>query len=522
MVEFGRAPLSTFLSNCLALVTVCLLPTGAATSTAPLSQVDTTEPPTAAMAEATQPAKERPDVHAVLEYRDDVWEIEFRFTDPQRAVVFRQSSEPYRTGHWTSLTQGAQLERRNRLDVMTFDRPATRARFRLVPNTDDLPKAYTPFLGFGDGSWGVLTGQFQMSRASGREQMAAFPGTAADWPDEPLRMHLTIQSDQPIWLAGEVHTDVVRLNPEGDGTYAYVGTKVPVSGESFVGMIDEALPGWIRSTLDDDLKRIFGELTRAWEFALPERATVLFVFKGADTPGLSFTGGAIDNLLSLEIGGADAATNLPEVRDMYLLLLAHEATHLYQSAAGLAFPDGSMAWIHEGSADTMAHRIAALLAADPARLLAERYSEAFANCTDHLAGDTLEKAIDTGSYGAYYACGDLIATMVEASMTRGNIYTFWQALAAQARHRTPPQPSTDDFFRVAESFGVPRPRIARLRRLVSTRLVAPTEELAALLEESGLFPVFEEGRLISLTLPGAEQSRIEGDVRETGTIADTP
>jgi hypothetical protein len=58
--------------------------------------------------------------------------------------------------------------------------------------------------------------------------------------------------------------------------------------------------------------------------------------------------------------------------------------------------------------------------------------------------------------------------------------------------------------------------------LVSTRLVAPTEELAALLEESGLFPVFEEGRLISLTLPGAEQSRVEGDVRETGTIADTP
>jgi hypothetical protein len=199
--------------------------------------------------------------------------------------------------------------------------------------------------------------------------------------------------NQSGWRA-KVHTDVVRLNPEGDGTYAYVGTKVPVSGESFVGMIDEALPGWIRSTLDDDLKRIFGELTRAWEFALPERATVLFVFKGADTPGLSFTGGAIDNLLSLEIGGADAATDLPEVRDMYLLLLAHEATHLYQSAAGLAFPDGSMAWIHEGSADTMAHRIAALLAADPARLLAERYSEAFANCTDHLAGDTLEKAID--------------------------------------------------------------------------------------------------------------------------------
>lgn len=138
---------------------------------------------------------------------DGEWQVTFRFAEPQSALVFRQAGVPYRADDWTSLTPGAEVAQLGQIDALLFDAPAREASFRFVPQTQSLRKAYTPFLAFADGSWGVLTGQFRISAAASRQAIASLQGNADDWPDELLSSRVVLRAGRTIWIGGESYEE---------------------------------------------------------------------------------------------------------------------------------------------------------------------------------------------------------------------------------------------------------------------------------------------------------------------------
>ncbi|MDX1569024.1 MAG: hypothetical protein R3200_00970 [Xanthomonadales bacterium] len=437
------------------------------------------------------------------EMPDGRWIVAFRFPEPQRAVVFRQAPEPYRAGHWTSLTEGVALETVGQTDVMLFEPPARQAVFEIEPHTTSLAKAYTPFLAFTDGGWGVLEGQFRVSSATGRAEVAAFEGNGESWPGDLFDYTLTIESERSLFHGGAWADGSLELSPEGDGSYVYVGDARVETSENYVGFIDRGLPAWIRDQLDDDLTAIFAELSTEWGFTLPEPVEVLFVFDGAEHPGLAQTGGALGQQLALQVSGDALLEPDASILAYFRWFLAHESAHVYQNAAGMPGVPAAHAWMQEGVANTMAHRISGRLAEDRKDFLGEVYGRAFADCVAYLdTGAPLAAAIQTGRFDAYYACGDLIALVTEAGLAEGDIFEFWRAFLETSEAEEVAEIAPDHYFRLARSRGLAEGTARRLEALVFEPVSHPYATLRELLETAGLAPRFdEEGKLESLDLP---------------------
>lgn len=449
-------------------------------------------------------AQEEPATEIVLrETADGRWIVDFRFPEPQRAVVFRQAPEPYRAAGWTSKTEGVEVVTIGQMDVMLFDAPGREATFEIEPYTVSPAKAYTPFLAFTDSSWGVLEGQFRLSSASSRAAVEAFDGSGEDWDGPLLDYTLVIDSPRRIFHDGEWVEGALRLEPEGDGTYVYVGGAEIQRGENFVGFVDGGLPEWIRTQLHEDLVVIFDALSAEWQLTLSEPVEILFVLDGTDEPGLHQTGGALGRQIALQVSGDALLEPDTSIADFFRWFLTHESVHVFQGAAGMPRVAPQQAWMHEGAANTMAHRIAGRLAGDREAFLREVYGRAFADCVDYLeTGNALEAAFETGRFGAYYACGDFIALLTEAWLADGDIFDFWKQFLSEAAARGDDELSVERYFELATKAGLSEQQVVPLRALIDAPVVDPRERLTQLLEAAGLEPVFDsDGRLDSLALP---------------------
>jgi hypothetical protein len=413
---------------------------------------------------------------------DGHWILAFRFPEPQKAVVFRQAPEPYRGGRWTSLTEGVAVETVGQTDIMLFEHPATDAMFEIEPRTTSLSKAYTPFLAFTDGGWGVLEGQFRVSSATDRAEVESFDGDGESWPGELLDYSLTIESPR-------------RIFDSGDG-----GVQ---SGENYVGFVDSGLPAWIRDQLDGDLAAIFAELSTEWGLTLPEPVEVLFVFDGSEQPGLHQTGGAIGRQLALQVSGDALLEPDASILDYFRWFLAHESAHAYQNAAGMRGVPPAHAWMQEGAANTMSHRIGGRLSENREKFLEQVYGRAFADCTAYLdTGEPLAAAFKSGRFDAYYACGDLIALVTEAGLDGGDIFDLWRAFLAKSNAAGAPEIAPELFFSVARERGLADDTAKQLEALVFEPVSDPSGTLRELLEQSGLEPRFDQkGKLQSLAVP---------------------
>lgn len=125
--------------------------TGWAASLGPAAAADTPQDPATPAAEVAIEVVENP---------DGTWDVTYRFAEPQSALVLSQAPVTYRD--WTPLTEGVAMWRIGGMEGFVFRQPASDAKFRIKPFSGDLPAAYTPFLAFSDGSYGVLSGQFRV------------------------------------------------------------------------------------------------------------------------------------------------------------------------------------------------------------------------------------------------------------------------------------------------------------------------------------------------------------------------
>ena len=184
----------------------------------------------------------------ISESADGNWGVTYRFAEPQSALVLSQSPATYRK--WEPLSEGVAMWRIGGMEGFVFREPATVASFRFEPFSGNLPAAYTPFLAFSDGSYGVLSGQFRVKPIAALSEAVEFEKTGEEWPEPVMSSRVTIASTRPVSPQSDgVYSEYL---PAGDGSYVYVGSLTPVEGESFRGYIDPGLPGWLTEDFDSD------------------------------------------------------------------------------------------------------------------------------------------------------------------------------------------------------------------------------------------------------------------------------
>lgn len=444
----------------------------------------------------------------LVERGDGQFDVTFQFAEPQSVLVFGQAPTSYRAGAWTALSDGVSVEQVGQMDVLLFETPSDTAAFRITPHSENLPKAYTSFIAFTTGDWGILTGQFRLKPADSLEALQAHPATVNEWEADDLDLSLEMQSERPIWVGGQRYEDRVTLEPKGDDTYAFMGALEPVSGESFIGFIDPDLPDWIGTSFDQTLLDIFTYLSAGWGFELPEKSTLFFAFQGLENDGLNMTGGALDRgVLALEVGGSALETYAPDIFDYLQWFFAHEAAHLYQKAGGVEPDDSEHAWMHEGSANTMAYALTGDSAEDPNTFLLEVYARAFNECVTYLERDQLTSAALNGEFNAYYACGDFMALMTDAALPEHSLYDFWNALKDWAKTSNEGNITSVQYFETLETLGADPARIADIRTLAFEPIADPASTLPALLQAAGLnVALSEQGDPIGFRFKAASDS----------------
>lgn len=421
----------------------------------------------------------------VVENPDGTWDVTYRFAEPQSAVVLSHAPVTYR--EWTPLTDGVAMWRIGRMEGFVFRQPASDAKFRIKPFSGDLPAAYTPFLAFSDGSYGVLTGQFRVKPIASLADAVAFAESGEEWPQPVMTSQVSIASSRPVGSKeGGAYSEFL---PAGDGTIVYVGSLAPVEGDSFRGYIDPGLPPWLIDGFDADLATIFSMLAQGWGKELQDKVRVFMVFGGYGHKGLDLKGGAINDLLMLQMSGADLANPTPEIRTYVRWFLAHKAAHIFQMRLGneaVLFSDsGTHAWVHEGSANTFAYRIGAALADDPAAYLAQVYATEYKDCVAHLEQAALVEARDSGNFRAYYACGDLIALATDAMLPDHDLFDFWNALQT-ASMKAVDTDRAELYFQVLEALGAPAEGVRKLRSFVSEKPVDASAFVQTTMAEVGL------------------------------------
>lgn len=432
------------------------------------------------------------------------WKVSYEFAEPQSALAFARSRNDYRSATWTLETEGARFGRAFDFDVIIFDEPAKAVDFSIIPLTSAIEADYTPFVTFSDGGLAIYEGQFSLIPFEDLDAIEALEGDLDNAETGPLAMDVKLTSDKPIIVDGDVHDGALTHRIRGDGTYIYMGDSETQTFDSFAVVLDQGLPDWLQARFDSDLETIFNQLEGLWGFELKEKATILLAYKGTGGQGFSATGGALDNLLMMEVGGSEFSKANFNALSYLQWFFAHEAVHLFQTTGGAEFAGDSDAWIHEGAANTMAYSFVAaqLEGEDREKFLAGVYANAFKECAAALEGGPLKDAAKRDSFSANYSCGDLIAQATDGFLKRKTLYEFWNRLLQNAVSLDQPRVNESLYFTTMQLFGATRANRNKIRAIVEEELDDPAEALADMLESAGLEPEFDgKGNLVKMNWP---------------------
>ena len=308
----------------------------------------------------TPNSEHAPVISVTVQAREDgLWQVDYTFPSPQKVVIFSRSENDYRAKTWKSLTSNVQLERIGGIDALVFKTPAKTASFKIKPFTGKVRRDYTPFIPFSDGGMAVYTGQFNVLYAQDREDIVSLKGNIRNWHGEQKLHTVKILSNMPMINDGNVERGEA-LDPTvgtGEGRYIYVGQAEITQGQDFSGVVDPGLPQWLTERFDEDLIKIFGGYADLWGEGLPTRSTILFSSCGFDAPGYSMKGGALGNMLALEVSGQKLVKSNDKILQELHWFFAHEIAHLFQTRLKIHLDNLDHAWINEGAANAMANDV---------------------------------------------------------------------------------------------------------------------------------------------------------------------
>ncbi len=351
----------------------------------------------------------------------DKWRVDYRLAQPVTAIKLALVGD-YRQQAWKMLTPGMALRTDSEFDMLVADgKPFTRASVEISTFDGFAPKAYAPFTRFTDGGTAVFLGHLQ-GDALNNAQSYSMAST--------IRLH---------GLANEnvIAPPENRLLEGGERGYAYFGPAKAVASGKVQLLLDPATPVWMRDTMLDVGASMARYYEQAYQRPLKDQLFIMVAVAGFDKPGFSVKGGATMGQLNYRVEGAGVLRDVPALRDLMRVLVAHEMAHLWQMNIARGGIGEADPWIHEGGAEAMA--LDGLLQAgiwNEAGVAAYRARKA-ALC-DKLGGEVT-------SYDGIYACGllrfdrmdmpivPLWRAMLQATEAKGEVYSVPMLKAIGAR-----------------------------------------------------------------------------------------
>jgi hypothetical protein len=399
--------------------------------------------------------------------RGEWWHATWSLPVPAQALRFERLASGFRSRTFEVLTPGYAFAREGEEEVLrTSGLPSRTIEVRFKPFTDHLPKDYQFFQKFSDGSVAIYTGHLlaHTDAMVRRFRFVPAPGSSVVVAD---RRHPSAAA----W------TDA-----DGQGTYVYFGSIVPVETKDTISIVDPGLPDWLESASRQALPQLFAIYTERLGAKLPDRPAVLFNWVESDHSGFGRSGGTLPGLIQLEIQGAAWKTPSADGLHQIFHFLAHEAAHLWNGQI-IHSPNDEDAWMHEGSADALAERVLLAMGMIDERTFLDDQTAALNQCRRGLGTAPLRTAAARRKFELYYACGNAIALVTETSVD-GDLLAFWRSLIARVLAGGDNLYDAEDYIGVWRERGADDGDVAGLRALLDTP--AQPDVLLDLLKERGV------------------------------------
>ena len=346
------------------------------------------------------------------------WRVTWRAPSDLRELVFPRSADDSRVHTWTApadfeitVTEGSERVRRRDgapFRTVTLEVPAA-YRF--------LPKDYAPFAPFGDGGLLFHTGRLF--------------ACGGDCPsDAHWAFRLRFNGWRHALVEGRFHASPVVWTDSGAGRYVYVGDTTPLATPQLDAVLDRALPDAIRDQL---LRQLPAFMTLFADRLGPvrDKLTVFVSYDVSPQQGGGRQGGVLPGQVTVHFYGAQWPQQMtePGFADDLAWHFAHEAAHVYQRQ--LEAEEGGGAWIHEGGAEAFAALAMRTVAPEADAYVDARIAEAPDACRRILGTRSVREAIKAGDFDASYACGLVIALVIDQGVRRvrpdlDGLYAVWR------------------------------------------------------------------------------------------------
>ena len=354
-------------------------------------------------------AEERVFTKVLIELKNGEIEAEYRLASPLERLELARNSTQYRSVSWRILTAGVTLKDSTLLAASgkTFDR----VRISVKPLDSAAQKDYDPILRFSDGGRAVYTGQFDVAPEHG-----------------PTAFEFKASKKAPVALAGVLHHKPVRYTSVGEGTYAYFGHTPLLNLPFGLAIIDPALPAWALAELRSFVPTVLNYYGERLGEQPAVHSFILFNYDAGMGAGAGNGGDRLPGLLRLVLYGPGWQEDSEKVRHRLRWVIAHETAHFWNSQTN----DEAAPWMHEGSADALAHLALHDLGFITRAELAAVQDEALNRCLVELDGRSVNEAFRQGRYRVAYDCGHVMSLLTEAAMRQSNprlgLHDFWRTL----------------------------------------------------------------------------------------------
>lgn len=280
-------------------------------------------------------------------------------------------------------------------------------------------RTYEALTPFGDGGVLIYTGHFQ------------------PWGENGARRDMAISVEPLLGRRVSAFGDVgPRLenwrsrfeNP----AFIYVGETPAVRNSKLVAAIDPETPDWAAREVGAFVIEVTDYLSGRFGWPLKATPNLFLSYGGNATPGRAmFEGDALPAQMRIGLRGGAWDTRSEFAENVLRQGLAHEAAHLWQTAARPISEDAPD-WIHEGGADAIAAETLVALGWWGAPDLERDRAEARSRCFFMLRGASLPALEARGQVAASYDCGHLINELVARAHPEGAV-GFWRAFVNRAR-----------------------------------------------------------------------------------------
>jgi hypothetical protein len=406
---------------------------------------------TAAMAVGGAPAAAAPEWlpergprrAAVIEARvteqpaEDVWQITYVLPERAAGVEMVRARHARRHLGWGLAPAGSTWHRSGNAERICFPQAVRTFAVSFRSDFTKPEKDYEPNIAWSDGSRLLYTGNL-LVRPLARCGPGEGPEAAEPLPravDHQFRFETT--AGRSIHVSGQAAEASLLWRPGAghEDTYVYFGSIPPVVSDRAVSLLDPSLPEWLANDLRLLLPRLFDHFAGETGVSLPVRPLVLVGYQPGGS-GRSFSGGVLNDLVSIALSGEGWAAPSDEVRRDWLLRLAHEAFHLWGGAT--LRTDQESEWLSEAGAEVFALRAAVGLG-----VLTPRDHEAaivtLANrCLVEVEGAPLLAAPERGTFGSWYSCGPTLLFVADRAVERarpgyGGLGLLFREMFAEAR-----------------------------------------------------------------------------------------